>query len=771
MSGRMSGCGYVRGVHAWMVAIAWVVGVGALPAQTLTWLGTLGGGQSEAYDVSADGRVVVGMSENANRRARPFLWTAADGMQDLGTLGGDRSYAFGVSAKGNVVVGFSNNADGQDRAFRWTAATGMRDLGTLGGTRSYALGVSADGSVIVGYSRSTAGNRAFRWTEEGGMQDLGTLGGNLSLAFGVSADGNVVVGSSATAGGEYAFRWRSGIMENLGTLPGSLMSRALSASANGSVVVGYAFFEARDDFFGWRYSLRAFRWQGGIMQDLGTLGGDSSSALDVSADGSVVVGWANDATGQTCAFRWTESSGMEDLNITYAHLLTRGSRLQEATAVSPDGRFIAGRGYNAATRRTEPFLLDTCPGGDIDHDCICDDWERNGFIDINADGIPDLELPNAQVGRKDIYIEYDAMRGHKPSPQVLARVQAAFQQRGIGLHIVWGGDLVDEEQWDDPWQGFDAFKSVYFGLPQERQSSNWHNIRRARQRVYRYGVFACCYGDDSASGLAEFPGNDFMVTLGHPDWQFIRDFLLLLPANWDGVWITWDDFVAGVFMHELGHLLGLRHGGGDALNHKPNYASVMNYLWQVPMPAYASSWSLDFSERAFPSLNENALSEPAGIGGRAGRKVPIGGPTGRIVQETGAVDWNNDGDSVDTGVQFDANGDGQLGVLDGFADWSAIDCGCGSPNWADGVHIALAGAPAELSQELSADQWLTAARAGALLGDVSLDGCVDDTDLLLVLFTFGQSGRALITDVDGNGIVDDADLLAVLFQFGRGCGD
>jgi probable HAF family extracellular repeat protein len=47
---------------------------------------------------------------------------------------------------------------------------------------------------------------------------------------------------------------------------------------------------------------------------LGTLPGSSeSAATGVSAEGSVVVGEANNAAGQKRAFRWTAVGGMQDL--------------------------------------------------------------------------------------------------------------------------------------------------------------------------------------------------------------------------------------------------------------------------------------------------------------------------------------------------------------------------------------------------------------------------------------------------------------------------
>ncbi len=54
-------------------------------------------------------------------------------------------------------------------------------------------------------------------------------------------------------------------------------------------------------------------------------------------------------------------------------------------------------------------------------------------------------------------------------------------------------------------------------------------------------------------------------------------------------------------------------------------------------------------------------------------------------------------------------------------------------------------------------------------GDVNLDGCVDDADLLQVLFAFGQTGAGLPEDINCDQVVDDADLLQVLFNFGSGC--
>ncbi|MCW5933662.1 MAG: Ig-like domain-containing protein [Fimbriimonadia bacterium] len=54
-------------------------------------------------------------------------------------------------------------------------------------------------------------------------------------------------------------------------------------------------------------------------------------------------------------------------------------------------------------------------------------------------------------------------------------------------------------------------------------------------------------------------------------------------------------------------------------------------------------------------------------------------------------------------------------------------------------------------------------------GDVNGDDCIDDIDLLAILFAFGQTGENLSGDLNGDGSIDDTDLLLVLFNFSRGC--
>jgi probable HAF family extracellular repeat protein/parallel beta-helix repeat protein/predicted outer membrane repeat protein len=297
---------------------------------------------SIANDVSADGTVVVGWSSFASDNREAFRWTSSGGLKGLGDLPGGNYYDFfsmanGVSGDGSVVVGLSEGASGYE-AFRWTESGGMVGMGTLGGANffSQAEAISYDGTVIVGHSDGVFGREAFRWTESIGMRGIGDLpGGSFnSKARDVSLNGRVIVGEGRTDSGTEPFlRRASGNLISLGLLPGADYGWAEAASMDGSIVVGICNFES---------DVQAFLWtESEGMQSLGS----GTTAYDVSADGSVIVG----SSSSFNASIWDEQNGMRsirDLLEDDYGLNLNGWYLSVATAISPDGLTIVGYGTN-----------------------------------------------------------------------------------------------------------------------------------------------------------------------------------------------------------------------------------------------------------------------------------------------------------------------------------------------------------------------------------------------------------------------------------------
>ena len=77
--------------------------------------------------------------------------TAYAATEGITSLGGTNSSAAAVNADGSVVVG-TTQVGGVNHGFRWVDPGPMDDLGSLGGFPVQALAVNADGSVVVGSS-------------------------------------------------------------------------------------------------------------------------------------------------------------------------------------------------------------------------------------------------------------------------------------------------------------------------------------------------------------------------------------------------------------------------------------------------------------------------------------------------------------------------------------------------------------------------------------------------------------------------------------------
>lgn len=80
-------------------------------------IGTLGD-ETILSGLSANGGVAVGTARTNGVGSRAFRWTAASGIEQLVGLGGTNSLAHAVSADGNVIVGASDLANGDQHAAR-----------------------------------------------------------------------------------------------------------------------------------------------------------------------------------------------------------------------------------------------------------------------------------------------------------------------------------------------------------------------------------------------------------------------------------------------------------------------------------------------------------------------------------------------------------------------------------------------------------------------------------------------------------------------------
>ena len=176
---------------------------------------------------------------------------------------------------------------------------------------------------------------------------------------------------------------------------------------------------------------------------------------------------------------------------------------------------------------------------------------------------------------------------------------------------------------------------------------------------------------------------------------------------------------AGTLMHEAGHTLTLTHGGAYyndpnnpsvptyELNCKPNFLSVMSYLFQV---RGFPDGGIDYSGQTLAPLDETQLNESVGIGAGAAHLTRWYGPPNALDAQIGhlatahcdgtpkganetavridgtippapMIDWNNNlivPDAIEPVAWEDVNFNGSTSnspdaAFQGFNDWNNVD--------------------------------------------------------------------------------------------------
>lgn len=230
------------------------------------------------------------------------------------------------------------------------------DSGTFGGPQSYIpayIGFSTrildNHGVLIGGADTSQPDpfpnfcytdcfvsHTFLAEEDGELTDLGALPGGGSSAPQWMSRNRLIAGLSQNGltdplfPGFPEFRavlWQNGGITDLGTLEGGYESTANAVDSKGEVVGMFTTTTPDPNSlfgYGYQYQTRAFFWQDGVMQDLGTLGGADAAAYLINERGQV-LGWSYTssvpiicfgfppATLATGSFVWDREHGMKDL--------------------------------------------------------------------------------------------------------------------------------------------------------------------------------------------------------------------------------------------------------------------------------------------------------------------------------------------------------------------------------------------------------------------------------------------------------------------------
>ena len=224
--------------------------------------------------------------------------------------------------------------------------------------------------------------------------DLGTLGG----AFGSSAHSinneGWIAGVANLPGDtvEHAALWRDGVVTDLGTLGGDNSNVDFPVKNDAGLIVGFAQTSTIDPLGenfcvfsctpsggacnGSNQSCRGFRWRNGVMDPLGTIGGNNSAALGANNRG-LVVGVAENST--------QDPNCIPPQVLDYKAVVWRGGAIHELPVVAGDaiGVAIGVNDYNQVVGGSG--MCGSGPGiGPISIHAVL--WQNNSVTDLGSLG-------------------------------------------------------------------------------------------------------------------------------------------------------------------------------------------------------------------------------------------------------------------------------------------------------------------------------------------------------------------------------------------------
>jgi hypothetical protein len=219
------------------------------------------GSATVGWDISDDGKVIVGMAWDSCAAAKAIRWTDQGGglgvFTALTSAGKAYNRATKVSSDGTIAGGWFDTASVDRSPAVWRADGSIIKLDPTGQVIGEVLAISADGQAVAGPWNDATGNNGFYFTQAGGVKLLPLLPNSQPsdqvFPNAIAAGGELIFGGAGDQTGlgnpMRAWVWTASnnkiqLLQDLVTLEGFtiptnlVLATVQASSDDGSIVLG-----------------------------------------------------------------------------------------------------------------------------------------------------------------------------------------------------------------------------------------------------------------------------------------------------------------------------------------------------------------------------------------------------------------------------------------------------------------------------------------------------------------------------------------------------